>query len=156
MEPTWMASVSPVHTALIPQVGKWIWAAKGVFAPVICQILLVSTVSFPFLSIVGHCRSLELVLKHHEGTLKIFFRKLCCPECNPGDKELIPECKCPAYSVKENPPREAVLAGQTTLSLMQMICIPVLAPCLVTGWGRFMDRCLSSSTVNSPALQCRL
>lgn len=37
-----------------------------------------------------------------------------------------------------------------------MICILVLAPCLVTGWGRFMDRCLSSSTVNSPALQCRL
>lgn len=96
------------------------------------------------------------MLKHHEGTLKIFFRKLCCPECNPGDKELIPECKCPAYSVKENPPREAVLAGQTTHSLMQMICIPVLAPCLVTGWGRFMDRCLSSSTVNSPSLQCRL
>lgn len=57
MERTWMASLSPVHTALIPQVGKWTWAAKGVLALVICQTLLVSTVSFPFLSIVGQCRS---------------------------------------------------------------------------------------------------
>lgn len=115
-----------------------------------------STVSFPFLSIVGHYCSFGICAKMPWRDPEDFFRKLCCPGCNLGDKELIPECKCPAYSIKENPPREALLAGQTTHSLMQMICILVLAPCLVTGWEQFMDRCLSSSTVNSSALQCRL
>lgn len=148
-----MTSFCPL-ILLSSQVHMWLGLPVMTWAT--CGFPDVTSVCTFFLSIVQRSWSLEVCAEIPWRDPDGFFRNLCCPECSPRDKKLISECKCPAYSIKETRPREAVLAGQTTHLLMHMIYILMSAPCLVTGWGQFMDRCLSSPTVTSTALLCWL